>query len=228
MCAVPLPLSPQPSPFLNKLLEKVAHVSGCHIAACANGDLYNPRWGTEEVASNCRVSWTFSHIFCKSSVQSSLKEIKLQTLTPTWIKILHIHQIIHSVKHGLVSFMWDGHLRPESAAAGLVLANDGQGRLTGQKPIQHWLPANYRRKEVAACLFLGCRGIYLHFTKSSWAIECEFRWAVSAMSPISFYLGLARSLHSPFPHLIPPPSVFTASVGGASWSPLSHPVLRFE
>lgn len=49
---------------------------------------------------------------------------------------------------------------------------------------------------MAACLFLGCWGIHLHFTKSSWAIECEFRWALSAI----FYISLLSGAHkiSPF------------------------------
>lgn len=37
-------------------------------------------------------------------------------------------------KHGLMLFMLDRHLSPESAAAQLMLPRDGRGRLTGQKP----------------------------------------------------------------------------------------------
>ena len=48
-------------------------------------------------------------------------------------------------KHGLMFFMLDCHLRPESTAAGLMLPHDGWGCLAGQKPTQHWLPVNYRQ-----------------------------------------------------------------------------------
>lgn len=121
--------------------------------------------------------------------------------------------------------MQDCHLRAEGAAAGLVLPKHGWGCLTAQKPTQHWLPANYRPKEAAACLFLGCRGIHLHFCRSSWANQCEFHWAKSAIFPISPYVLLTPNFSLIFLsvlYLIPPPSVFSASVGGAFSSPLSH------
>lgn len=49
---------------------------------------------------------------------------------------------------------------------------------------------------MAACLFLGCWGIHLHFTKSSWAIGCEFRWALSAIFSVSLLSWLHKI--SPF------------------------------
>lgn len=101
------------------------------------------------------------------------------TFSPNWLsgEESHLPQKSRDMfqKHGLMSWMLDCHVRAEGAAAGLVLPNHGWGCLTAQKPTQHWLPANYRLKEVAACLFLGCRGIHLHFSESSWATKWEFR-----------------------------------------------------
>lgn len=79
----------------------------------------------------------------------------------TWVCIDILHMCIQFPvkntfrKQGLIFFMLDCHLRPESTAAGLVLPHVGWGCLTGQKPTQHWLPANYRlRKWQLVCFWV--------------------------------------------------------------------------
>lgn len=91
---------------------------------------------------------------------------------------------------------------------------------------------------MAACLFLGCWGIHLHFTQSLWAIGCEFRSAISSIFPTS------GALHPSFSSLCsttlwfsqpqwvaPPPARFHTTLNkhmfrwlwtGVPWRPLDQ------
>lgn len=152
-------LSHQRSTFVNKLLEKVAPVEVSHVktSACSTGGS----------ASRCRRERT------KKGRQRFLAS---SWFFPTELTVERRRacffwppQKLGDTCHegGLMSWMVDCHPRAEGAAAGLVLPHHGWGCLTAQKPTQHWLPANYRSEEAAACLFLRCRGIHLHFSSSS-------------------------------------------------------------